>query len=89
MVLEIPFLEPKNEQGSVVVDEAARKLYNEVLPSVVEIQARTNAGRGIGSGFFIDQERVVTNQHVVAGKIASISYMVALATRRELSDSTT
>ncbi len=52
---------PPGETGSVA-EIAAR-----VLPSVVSIRVRADAGEGTGSGFVIDEEGLVlTNNHVVA-----------------------
>lgn len=64
---KVPLLEPYGElinpaDQQTVVDQAARKLYEESLPAVIQI--KTN--RGSGTGFFINAEgRIVTAAHVV------------------------
>jgi S1-C subfamily serine protease len=50
--------------GSLGIEE----LYRQASPGVVLVESGGAGGRGLGSGFVIDEEgSIVTNQHVVAG----------------------
>ena len=73
-----PGTTPTPESGSGLIvpvggnpiaqQDALTALYDAVSPGIVAIQARTEAGGSLGSGFvFDDQGHVVTNYHVVEG----------------------
>ncbi len=69
--IAIPILKVEDKdvvEKARLVESAAAKLYNDVRPGVVRIEA----GEVMGSGFALDSRRFVTNYHVVAEQPESV-----------------
>lgn len=49
-------------------------IYKKLSPAMVEIQVKTADGdEGIGSGFFIDKNKILTNYHVIEGAVSIVA----------------
>jgi hypothetical protein len=46
---------------------SSKQIYSKCVPNTVEIRATTDAGEVQGSGFFIENGKLVTNYHVIEG----------------------
>jgi len=85
-------------QASFCLAQDARQVARQVLPSVVVVTISDSAGRPLaqGSGFFVTENIVATNLHVIYGaaeaairlvgnsKIYSVGGVVAVSKRRDL-----
>lgn len=63
-----PVAESRTIPDLAPLEDTLVELYEKANPGVVAIRVLTQAGRGLGSGFVIDDEgHVITNYHVVEG----------------------
>lgn len=61
--------EPDLNPGSARLPEldAFGAIVNQARPSIVEIEGRSCQGIGVGSGFVVAEDLIMTNAHVIAG----------------------
>lgn len=67
MFEEQPELRSQSKDAPSTTEALAKKLLDDAHCAVVKLNVTAAEGRGVGSGFFIDKDHVVTNMHVVSG----------------------
>lgn len=55
------------EKPVAVKELSAKEIYTKCGPSTVEVKTEADAGEFLGSGFFISDNMVITNYHVIEG----------------------